>query len=58
MLVSSNVVNYILQACLQIPLKEDVSKFLEELVLGTYHTRIRFLDRVAEHRTLSNFTKK
>ena len=43
---------------LQILLKGDFSKFLEELLFGTYHARVRFLDRVAKHRSFRYFTKK
>ena len=35
--------------------KEDSSKFLEELLLGTYDA---FLDRAAKHRSFCYFTKK
>ena len=43
---------------LQILLKEDFSKFLEELLFGTYHARVRFLDRVGKHKSFCYFTIK
>ena len=43
---------------LQLLLKGDFSKFLEELLFGTYHALLRFLDRVTKPQSFCYFIKK
>ena len=38
-------------------LKRGLSKFLENLLFGTYHARVRFLNRVPKRRCFGYFTK-
>ena len=42
---------------LQLLLKGEISKFLEKLLFGTYHARVRFLDRVAKRRSFCYLLK-
>ena len=42
---------------LQLLLKGDLSKFLEELLFGTYHALVRSLDRVAKPWSFCYFVK-
>ena len=48
----------LLTVSLQLLLKGDLSKFLEELLFGTYHALVRFLDRVAKPWSFCYFVKK